>query len=412
MSSRSILRGVLLGFATAAILPCLLAQQTGQTGNGNGSNNTNGNNSAGNNTNSSGRNTGSGTFNRSNGQDPQLRRQQPLFITGSVEQEDGSPPPMGVVIERVCGGAVTREAYASPNGSFGFQVGANNNVLADASDPDPAGTWDPRGTSRGSYFTGTGFGSSTRLVGCEIRAQLGGYRSSVVWLDEKQLEGTLDIGTIVIYPAVRIQGTTVSATSLSAPKDARKAFERAEKALRKNDFEEAEKDLDHAVGTFPKYAAAWYMLGLVREQSHHNDEARDAFSRALEADGNYVSPYIGLARLAAMVPNWQETADLTKHALELNALDLPYGYYLNSLANFNLHNMDDAERSAFKLKRLDAVHRFPEIYLVLAGICRSRHDNAGEAEQLRTYLKYAPQAENANQVRARIHILDGSAPSP
>lgn len=415
MKIRALLRSVLLGSAVLAILPCALAQQSGQTGNnnGNGNNNTTGNstsNPAGSIGTSSGRTNTSRTG--ANNPDPQFRRQQTIFISGSVVQDDGSPPPMGAVIERVCGGATTKEAYVSPNGSFGFQIGANNNVLADASDSSPVPNSDPFESSRGSSFSGTGFGGPLRLVGCELRAQLGGFRSSVLLLDGKTSTGVLDVGTIVIYPAVKIQGTTVSATSLSAPKEAKKAFERAERALRKKDLEDAEKNLDHAVGSFPKYAAAWYLLGVIREQGHRDDEARDAFSKSLEADGNYVRPYVGLARLAAMVTNWQEVAALTDHALELNALDLPDGYYLNSLANFNLNKIDAAERSALKLQRLDSTHRFPGVHLILAGICRSKHDNAGEAEQLRTYLKYAPQAQDADKVRSRIHVLDGSPPGP
>lgn len=70
------------------------------------------------------------------GTDPQAqyRRLLSLFISGTVVLEDGSPPPIGVVIERLCGASRTKEASVNPYGSFGFQIGANSDVLHDASD--------------------------------------------------------------------------------------------------------------------------------------------------------------------------------------------------------------------------------------------------------------------------------------
>ncbi len=77
------------------------------------------------------------------------------------------------------------------------------------------------------------------------------------------------------------------------------------------------------------------------------------------------------------------------------------------MANFNLGNLDAAEGNARKLERLDTGHRFPQVHLILAGVSRKRQDSAGEVAQLREYLKYAPQASNATQVRSRLHELGG-----
>jgi tetratricopeptide (TPR) repeat protein len=135
-------------------------------------------------------------------------------------------------------------------------------------------------------------------------------------------------------------------------------------------------------------------------------DARLAFSRAREADPNFVLPYVELARLAALEKNWQETADLTDRAVALNPLDIPDGFFLNSLAHYNLKNFDVAERSARKAQRLDSAHRLPLGHLILAGILRQKQDFTGEAEQLRFYLKYAPQSGSAGQVQARLQELE------
>ncbi len=388
------------------------AQQSSQTGT-NGTNSTSGTSNATNTGSSTGNSTDASTSSRSTtglGTRSTTRGPLSLFVNGNVALEDGSAPPTGVVIERVCGGQTTKEAYPSPDGSFSFQVGANNYVSQDASDDVQARILNPMGSSSGS--TSNPMIGTTRLIGCELRAQLGGYRSNVVPLNISQAIGNYNIGTIVLYPAVRVPGITVSVTDMAAPKKARKSLEHGENALKQKDFSGAEKYLGAAVAAYPRYASAWFRLGQTYEMSHRDGEARNAFAKALEADGNYVGPYVELARMAALEQKWEETADLTDHALKLDPLDFPYGYYLDALSNFNLNRLDTAEKSARMLERLDGQHRYPEVYLLLANVFRRKHDAAGEAAQLWDYLKCAPQAANAPQVRARLQKLSGSGWAP
>ncbi len=183
-------------------------------------------------------------------------------------------------------------------------------------------------------------------------------------------------------------------------------MERGDKALRKAKIGEAETSFRDAVSIYPGYASAWFALGRIYEAQNRTQDARLAFSRAQEADPNFVFPYVELARLAAMEKNWQQAADLTNRAIALNPLDIPDGFFLNSLANYNLKNFDAAETSARKAQRLDSVHRFPLGHLILASILRQKQDLSGEAEQLRSYLKYAPQSTNAGQVQARLAELE------
>ena len=335
--------------------------------------------------------------------------QQMPFISGMVVMEDGSPLPMGVVIERICGGNKIKESHVSSGGQFSFQVGANTSMLLDASDSGWGGIGMPGTSSQQPAGTASPFGvnATTGLMGCELRADLPGYRSSSVILTGSQLMGrVLDVGTIVLYPIAKVQGTTVSISSLQAPKNAKKAMERGDKALRKAKLGEAETSFRDAVSIYPGYASAWFSLGRIYLEQNRAQDARLAFTRAQEADPNFVLPYVELARLAAMEKNWQQAADLTSRAITLNPLDIPDGFFLNSLANYNLKNFDAAERSARKAQRLDSLHRLPLGHLILASILRQKQDLAGEAEQLRFYLKYAPQSTNAGQVQARLAELE------
>ena len=106
-----------------------------------------------------------------------------------------------------------------------------------------------------------------------------------------------EIGTIVLRRNGKVEGTTVSITSLLAPKDAQKAYQKGRDAARKSKWEEARKQLEIAVGLYPKYAVAWSELGATLEQLKDVDGARKAYQQALAADPKFVNPYLQLARI-------------------------------------------------------------------------------------------------------------------
>jgi tetratricopeptide (TPR) repeat protein len=179
--------------------------------------------------------------------------------------------------------------------------------------------------------------------------------------------------------------------------------------MQQRKYAEAEKSLGAAVAAYSKYAEAWFQLGRAFQRTERTAEARDAFHKALEADSNYVGPYIGLAQVAAAEQKWQEAADLSERGVTLDPLDFPEGFYVNAVANYNLQNLDHAERSARKALRLDPLHQLPGSHLILAYILERRKDVAGELEHLRAYLKYAPDGPSAARARTRLGELEKTA---
>jgi tetratricopeptide (TPR) repeat protein len=295
-------------------------------------------------------------------------------------------------------------------GYFSFQVGDNNrmsNLLPDASDESMGGSsLFGRSMQSPGSFSGPDLNPAIGLIGCELRAALGGYRSSTVILGSDTSVGQVDVGTILLQPIARVPGTLTSATNLGAPKAARKALDRAQKAFQKNKLEDAEKNLKAAVEIYPKYAAAWLGLGQVYGRTQRMAEAREAFTNAISADDKFVRPYIELARLAAMEKKWREVADATDRALSLDPLDFPEGFFFNALAHYQLNERDAAERSARKALRLDSQHRIVQAHLLLANILEQKKDFEGAMEQLRLCLEFAPKAPFADSARARLEELE------
>lgn len=346
---------------------------------------------------------------------PNQRLQQLVFLSGNVIQEDGSPAPFGAVIELDCVGSVTKEATVT-NGRFSFQVGSDirsGEVIPDASqrmeplysDIDPV-------TRMASSSGMTGDMESSRrkrLMGCDVRVQLAGYRSTSLYLKTEPFPGPNEVGTIVVYPIERVQGSSISYTSLMAPKSARKSASQARKAVHKKNLPEAETLLKAAVHEYPKYAEAWLALGQVYEDQNRKLDAQEAYRQAVVADKAYVKPYMQLAYMALKEKQWKESLDLSRSVLALDPVTLPEAYYINALANLNLSELDLAEESARHGQRLDMMNQFPQFHLILANVFANRDDTANSIRELKTYLRVAPNSSNAGLVRSRLRELEAQA---
>ena len=222
-----------------------------------------------------------------------MMQNRPIMLSGKVMMDDGTPPPELVLIERVCNGVARPEGYTDSKGRFSFQLGQNQAMIADASTGSDMGVGMPgRDMGAGMGRMGMGRGISERdLIGCEIRAQLPGFRSTIVQLAGRRSLDNPDVGTILLQRLAKVDGFTFSATSAMAPKDARKSYEKAQNAVKKKKLDEAETEYRKAVTAYPKYAIAWYELGRVMEFKKNNEEARKAFDMAIQADSKYINPY-------------------------------------------------------------------------------------------------------------------------
>ena len=310
------------------------------------------------------------------------------------------------MIERVCNGSSRREGYTDSKGAFQIQLGQNTGVQ-DATESD-LGEF---GSQRSASNSGSPGGlTRSGLLGCEIRARLAGFRSSSVLLNPEENLGMLQVGTVVLERMGNVEGTTISMTSMQAPKDAKNAYEKAQKALSKDKLGEAEKDLKKAVQIYPQFAAAWSLLGMVHERQQQPDQAILDYNHSLSADSRYVNPYFGLASVALREKRWKDVVRFTDEVARLNPFAFPESYLYSAAANYNLGNLEPAERNTRKFQLLDTEHRHPEAALLLSEILASRHDYAGAAEQKKNYLSIAPNAANADAVKAEVKRLEALSP--
>jgi hypothetical protein len=76
------------------------------------------------------------------------------------------------------------------------------------------------------------------------------------------------------------------------------------------------------------------------------------------------------------------------------------------VANFNLRNLEAAEKSALEAERLDTRHQFPKVSHLLGLISAERKDWPAAARRFKDYLRLAPTASDADAVRNQLSQVE------
>jgi len=322
--------------------------------------------------------------------------------------DDGTAPTEPMVIETVCNGVGHSEGYTDMKGFFAIELGANRGVIQDASEfsvsnSNPTlGGGGAAGTNP-AFSSAMGGGAERKYMGCDLQVKMAGYRSQAVPLAGRRPMDDPNIGTILLHRLGKTEeGLTISAVSLAAPKDAKKAYDKGMDALKKKKFADAQASFEKAIELYPKYSLAWYELGRLRIAEDQLDIARGSFDEAVKADPKFVLPYLSLSLLDMQAKRWQQLADVTETTVKLDPFGYPQAFFFNSVANFNLRNLEAAEKSALQAERLDTRHQFPKVSHLLGLIMADRKDWAGAAQRFKEYLTLAPKASDADAVRAQL----------
>ena len=334
------------------------------------------------------------------------------FLSGKVLMDDGSPTPANITIQRVCAGATKSMGFTDSKGRFSFQIGQKSEAVPDASEDSGeerlVALMAPIG---GSSTEGRLFGSRSnrQVAGCQLEASLPGYRSDTVELGSRRYMDNPDVGSIILHRLGNVEGTSVSATSLDAPKEAKKLYDKGMDAEKQKKWPAAQAAFEKAVAMYPKYAAAWYELGNTRQRQADRAKAREAFRKAMECDRRYLGPYFPLSAMAFEDKDWAQTADLTSALTKLDPVDYPLAFLFNAIANAGLGKLDLAEKSARACVKVDIRHQLPRAEYVLGLILADRHDYDGSLTLLRGYIQRAPNTPDSEKIKQQISHVEEMA---
>jgi len=317
------------------------------------------------------------------------------YYGGDVKVSGGALPWDPILVNVVCNGKSQYTTTTDPKGNFVIAPKQADTVNAASASASPS---DAQNQALAQY------------VGCNVQAALPGFDSSSVTIANRNLTDDPNIGTISLKAAENAAGSSVSATTAAAPKDAVKAFEKARTEWIENKNDKAEKDLQKAVQIYPQFAEAWYQLGKLQEVQKSPDAA-NSFQKAVAADPKFVPPYEHLVSTATQAEKWQDVLDNTNKELELNPAGSPRLFYYNAVANMKLGKTDAAQASVEKAIAVDPNHTEPNAEQLLAVILANKQDLPGALEHLRVAIKYLPPGPNADLVKKQIAQLESATNS-
>ena len=203
-----------------------------------------------------------------------------------------------------------------------------------------------------------------------------------------------------------VRSTTVSVTSLKVPSKARSEYEKACDGSNKNKFEEAQQHARSAIDTFQDYSAAWVMLGVILEEQHKSQEARDACSHAATIDATYLPAYLCVAEVSARNREWERVLGSADLALGLKSEGNPYAYYYRAMACLHMNNPVDAKKSALQALEIDVNHDEPSLFFLLAEIYEREGDNANAITQLQQFLKHPTDRQQEDAAKVLLAKLE------
>src|ERR1035441_1334273 len=329
-----------------------------------------------------------------------------VFFTGNVMLDDGSPPADAVGIEKICQGRASFEAWTDEKGQFGFKVSPPR---GDSSEGDASLPAEQRGElNKAMNATSTQYSMpiTQALRTCELRAVLSGYRSESVSMAIKSTMDSARVGTIILHPLSRAASLVVSATTLQAPSNARKAYGKGLEAMRTEKWDAAAAEFGNAVKIYPKFAVAWCQLGLARQSRNNAPGAVEAWKEAQKSDPRYIKPYENLTVAADHRGDWAESEKYSHLWIQLDPEDFPGAYLFNAVANARLNKPEEAEHAAREGLRVDKDRRIPRMSYVLGLILMEKKAYTESARCFRKYLELAPGAGDAAMVRQQLPKLE------
>ena len=338
-----------------------------------------------------------GTHSDRRGESPWEQRdaQRPVFLSGRVVMAGGEAPPQPVVVKMGCGGNPSPRAYTDAKGRFSFQANDSQPLMA-----VDAGA----GSSLGHRTPQTGPFGRMNLFHCHLVADLPGYRSDRLALGSAGSLDRNDVGTIVLHRLEGLEGHTVSATTLAAPREAKSAYGKGIRTLRRMppNYEKSIAHLEKAVKVYPEFAEAWAALGEARLGADDLLGAKEALTRSIEADPKLLRPYQPLMQMAFVHSEWDALASLSERYLKLSAAS-GYARYLAATASAQVGRLDQAESLVRQLKDQGDAERWPLIHVVMAMVYESRAQFERAATEYETFLGVSTEPTTIARVKRILH---------
>jgi len=217
------------------------------------------------------------------------------------------------------------------------------------------------------------------------------------------------IENITLTPARKTASATAPPPAISdaqAPKEARREYEKGERALAARKLGEAREHLAKAVDEYPCYARAQTDLGMVYSQQQDYAKAEAALRKSLSCDAGYVDAAVELGQLLNAEKRFGEAVPVLEQGARLSPAAWQF-YFELGVAQYGLKHYSAAEVEYLKAQSLNP-NPPAELGVKLADVYLKEAAYDKAYAKMQEYLKAEPQGRFAPHIKEIMKQMQSS----
>jgi tetratricopeptide (TPR) repeat protein len=200
-----------------------------------------------------------------------------------------------------------------------------------------------------------------------------------------------------------VKAAVVNADLANVPKPALELYNSALKLSQEGKNKAAIDKLNQAISAHPTFMLAFNELGVQYQKTGELEKASEALQSALKISPGAFTPLVNHGIVLVRLKRYAEAEAELREALKQNEQSAIARFYLGRALAY-LGRFDEAERELNAAISLGG-DQMKEAHRYLGAIYHARGDDERAIAQLETYLRIAPNAEDAESVRQLIRQL-------
>jgi len=226
-----------------------------------------------------------------------------------------------------------------------------------------------------------------------------GFFPVQLFLDLKDGEGPVEL-QVVMHRAPKRKATSTppALTDSSAPKDARKEFQKGTHALQANRVDDARKDFEKAISEYPCYARALTGLASIQIAARDLESASANLHQAARCDPGFPDACALLAKVLNNQKKFAESEEFLKQGLRLSP-DAWQLYDQLATAHYNEGQYGKAQEEWLRVLEIDPAPP-AELHAKLAAVYLQGGARDKAYTEMQSYLRAEPAGRFASTFKA------------
>jgi tetratricopeptide (TPR) repeat protein len=235
---------------------------------------------------------------------------------------------------------------------------------------------------------------------CRLIVTAPGYEKYSSYIELGRGANNFFVNVTLLRPLAKVKVNTSdlpSRTDQTAPKGAKKEFQKGDRALQARDLKKAQGHFEKAVGLYPCYARAQASLALVQIAHRDSKPAEAALRKAIECDPDFIDSYIELGELLNAEKRFSESRPVLEDGVRRSPGAWQFHYQLG-VAWYGMGRNQRAEEQFRKVLELNPSPP-SDIHVKLADVYTHERNFEKAYAEMQAYLTADPKGRFAARIK-------------